>query len=535
MRIIPLSLLTCILSILTIFTACNSATTRKGSQKPSIIIFLADDLGYGDLGCYGNPIVKTPAIDKFATEGVRLTDCHSAGTVCSPSRAGLLTGRNPYRSGLYYIQGAWGSHLQGSEVTIAELLKSGGYETCFLGKWHLSRLEKDKYNEPGPSDQGFDYWFATTLNAFDGPENCGKFIRNGESVGRVEGWYCDVLVEEAKNWLTEVRDKEKPFFLVVATHEPHTPIAPPEKYSNMYNSQEVDSLEKSVQYGGVSRPDKDISKNKKEYYGTITQLDNAFSDLLNVVEGEKLNDNTLIIFTSDNGPEHPVNLEESKGDWDDPIREFCFGTPGLLRGMKRYPYEGGHRVPGIVRWPAEIPAGSTSDQLVNGTDFAPTLCQLAGINFPSDKHIDGTNAFQAFLGNKVQREKPCLWIFPTYGDTYSRMPHMAMRHGDYNLIGWLPGKEPNTDLLDWMKSSVPERFALYNIRTDPGQKRDVSDVRPEKLDELVPLMLELWIEIRDEGPDWESKNNKYYPHNTSIWPGQKELNREEHNLSVIFN
>lgn len=508
MRSILLKLVTCIIPLTSILTACNFNIGGDETGQPNIIVFLADDLGYGDLGCYGNPIIKTPAIDKFASEGVRLTDCHSGGTVCSPSRASLLTGRNPYRSGFYYIQGAWGSHLQKSEITVAELLKSGGYETSFFGKWHLSRLSKSKHDEPGPSEQGFDYWFGTTHNAFKGPKNCSDFIRNGIPQDEVDGWYCDVIVEEASNWLKKVRDKKKPFFIYLSSHEPHTPVAPPKKYSSMYDNQEVNNLEKSIEYGGVTRPDKDISNNKKEYYGTVTQLDNAFSNLLKVVNEEGLSDNTIIIFTSDNGPEHPVNLEESKGDWDDPSREYCFGTPGELRGMKRYPFEGGHRVPGIVRWPGKIPAGIVSDKLINATDFAPTFCNLAGVNMPSDRQIDGTNAWNAFLGDKVIRDKPCMWIFPTHEDTYFRMPHMALRHEEYTLVGWLPEKGQNSDLIDWMKSSVPDRFELYNTLTDPGQNRDLSIEEGEKLKELIPEMVELWTEIRDEGPDWRKRIEK---------------------------
>jgi len=486
-----------------LFTGCSSSDDDHYSSRPNIIVFLADDLGYGDLGCYGNPIIKTPAIDKFASEGVRLTDCHSAGTVCSPSRAGLLTGRNPYRSGFYYIAGSSGCYLLEEEITLAELLKTGGYETSFFGKWHLSRLEKTRRDEPGPGDQGFDYWFATTVNPSGGPENCEKFIRNGVPEGPVNGWYCDVIVEEAVHWLREVRDKEKPFFLMLSSHEPHTPVAPPEKYSAMYDNQDVDAKEKSINYGGVDRPDKDISQNKKEYYGTVSQLDDAFSRLLKAIDEDHLKDNTLILFTSDNGPEHPVNLEESKGEWDDISREYCFGTPGTLRGMKRYPYEGGHRVPGIVRWPGKIPEGTISDKLFNATDIAPTLCQLAGVELPSDRVIDGTNAFATFLNRQAKRETSCLWLFPTHEDTYFRMPHMAMRDGDYTIVGWFPEKGEDGSLVDWMKSSVPETFALYNTHTDPGQKEDISEKEPDKVKELIPKMNELWVEIRDEGPDWK--------------------------------
>ncbi|MDX2415562.1 MAG: sulfatase-like hydrolase/transferase, partial [Bacteroidales bacterium] len=273
-----------------------------------------------------------------------------------------------------------------------------------------------------------------------------------------------------------------------------------------YDTEDVEKLEKSIRYGGVDRPEKDISIYKKEYYGTVSQLDNAFANLLKVINDEDLGDNTLIIFTSDNGPEHPVNLEESRGEWYDPIREKCFGTPGILRGMKRYPYEGGHRVPGIVRWPGKIPGGSKSDKLFNATDIAPILCDLAGVNMPEDRAIDGVNAFEVLLGKEVQRDKNCLWIFPTHEDSYFRMPHLAMRDGDYSLLGWFPEKKEGVGLVDWMKESVPERFALYNIKTDPEQEIDISPQNKYLLEELVPEMLHQWVEIRDEGPDWGRKN-----------------------------
>jgi arylsulfatase A len=291
------------------------------SNRPNIVIFLADDLGYGDLGSYGNPIIDTPHIDTFAAEGVRMTDFHSAGTVCSPSRAGLLTGRNPYRSGFFYIASG-DTYLKDDEVTIAELLKSAGYETSFWGKWHLSELEEEWRNGPGPGEQGFDYWLGTTLNAFEGPENPKWFLRNGEPVGEVDGWYCDVIVDEAGQWLEHNRDKDKPFFMFVSSHEPHTPIAPPASFSEPYENDAVDVLEKDIKYGGVARPEKDISRNKSAYYGTVTQLDGAFGRLLQKLEDLGLEDDTIVIFTSDNGPESPVSLEESLGEWEDDSRDF---------------------------------------------------------------------------------------------------------------------------------------------------------------------------------------------------------------------
>ena len=180
---------------------------RNSSGRPNFIVFSANDLGYGDLACYGHPIIKSPHLDRFAEEGVRFADFHSVGTVCSPSRAFLLTGRNPYRVGLYRLANR-DAHLRREEITVAALLRKGGYDTCFLGKWHLGDLE----NHPTPGDHGFDYWLTTERNAFEGPENPTTFIRNGTPVGRMRGWYCDIIVEEALSWLNSRPDPDRPFF-----------------------------------------------------------------------------------------------------------------------------------------------------------------------------------------------------------------------------------------------------------------------------------------------------------------------------------
>jgi arylsulfatase A len=468
------------------------------SDQPNIVIFLADDLGYGDLGSYGNPIIKTPHLDQLAAEGVRMTDFHSGATVCSPSRAALLTGRNPYRSGLFYIASG-NSYLKGDEVTIAELLKTAGYETSFWGKWHLSTLEEDRRNGPGPGEQGFDYWLGTTLNAFEGPENPKEFFLNGEPVGELEGWYCDVIVDAAGQWLEHKRDKDKPFFMYVSSHEPHTPIAPPASFSEPYENDSVEALEKNVKYGGVTRPQKDISENKSAYYGTVTQLDEAFGRLMHKLEELGLEENTIVIFTSDNGPESPVSLEESLGLWEDNSRDFSFGTPGELRGMKRFPYEGGHRVPGIVRYPNVITAGTESNVLFDLTDILPTIAKLANAEVPTDRPIDGVDAFNAFLNKAVSREASSIWFYPNHEDSYFRMPQMSMRSGDYTLLGYLPETDDPADLQNWMAENDPVRFELYDITTDPSQSNDIANEHPDVVAAMKVEMTELWREMKTEG------------------------------------
>jgi len=479
---------------------CSSLNIK--GKPPNFIIFLADDLGYGDLGCYGNPIIQTPHIDAFAKQGISFTDCHSAGTVCSPSRAGLLTGRNPWRSGFYYIAGG-GAYLRPEEKTIASNLKDNGYDTCFTGKWHLSHFNRNK-TQPDPGDHGFDHWFATPVNAFEGPQNPTSFYRNGTKVPDVDGWYCDAIVRESLDWLRNRPDPEKPFFLFVSSHEPHTPLAPPEQFSNRYDTPRIDKQEKTIPYGGVERPAREISQNKKYYYGTVSQLDAAFGALMQGLDDLRLSDNSLVFLTSDNGPESPVNMQESKGEWDDPIRDRCFGTPGLFRGMKRFTYEGGHRIPGVMRWPDRIKAGSYSDGFVNGTDILPTICEAAGIEIPRDRTLDGTSIIPLFSGRSMQRENPQCWFFPAHDDAYGYIPQMAMRIDQYTLLGWFSEKKAGERYMDWIKRAELTSFELYDLRSDEEQQKDISTEKPELLNRMIPRMKTLWAEIQAEGPYHEN-------------------------------
>jgi arylsulfatase A len=480
------------------------------APRPNIIIYLTDDLGYGDLSVYGHPFMKTPHLDKFAGEGVLMTDMHAAATVCSPSRAAILTGRNGYRSGYYNITGFFGTTLNKDEITLPQLLQKSGYETAFFGKWHLSRLEKA--NEATVNEMGFDFSLATSVNAFNtGPHDPDRFIKNGIAVGEKKGWYVDILTDEAIAWMSSRQYKDRPFFMMLATHEPHTPIDPPKGFTNLYENEEIEYLSQSIKYGGVSRPKRNINGFKKEYYGTVSQVDAAFGKLMDFLDKEGLSDNTLVIFTSDNGPEYPVTLEESNGEWEDPIRDKSFGTPGELRGMKRFPYEGGHRVPGLARWPGHIPAGLISDELFNGTDFLPTLCNLAGVALPEERHFDGANAFNAFLGKKYTRATPPIWFFLLNSSHMPGMVQMSMRHGDYTLIGKLTPERkdfPKVSLekkyaaVDWLKTAMPTQFELYNIKKDLAQQNDLSGIAYDTLIHVIPKMQKLWLEIRDEGPWW---------------------------------
>ena len=214
---LTLLLLTLVLVFALVPVATGQADELDEPKKPNIVVFLADDMGWGDSATFGHELIQTPNLDKLAAEGVKFTQCYSACGVCSPSRSAILTGRTPYRNGVYrHLSGKHEAHLRTSEITYPKLLKAIGYQTCHVGKWHLnSRPQFNTKEYPQPGDHGYDYWMATHNNAEPSHKNPTNFYRNGEPVGPLEGYSAPLVAKEAAKWLSEVRDKSKPFVLSV--------------------------------------------------------------------------------------------------------------------------------------------------------------------------------------------------------------------------------------------------------------------------------------------------------------------------------
>jgi arylsulfatase A len=432
--------------------AAEPAADRSSSEpsQPNIVVFLADDLGWGDLGCQGHPIIQTPNLDAFAKQGVRLTQCYSGSAVCSPSRSAILTGRTPYRNGVFtWIPENKEIHLRTSEIALPKLLKGVGYVTCHSGKWHLNS-HFNQPTQPQPNDHGYDWWLGTQNNAGPSHENPSNFVRNGQAVGKLEGYSAPLVASEAITWLKEKRDPSKPFLLSVWTHEPHYPIKSAAEFKAKYSQ-----LSDPVQI---------------EHHANVTQMDHAFGLLMRTLDELKLADNTFVIFTSDNGPE------------GDGVKSPGRGSTGGLRGRKRAVYEGGIRVPGLVRWPGKIPAGETRDVPVIGSDIFVTAATIAGAKVPADRVIDGGNLLAAIEGKPVERARPLYWrcnIAPEPLKT-------AMRIGDWKILA----------------DEKLSQFELYNVGRDPQEKDELSASEPAKLTEMKAELAKLNAEIEAEGPDW---------------------------------
>jgi arylsulfatase A len=434
----------------------------QAATKPNVVILLADDLGYRDIGCYGGP-VKTPALDKLAASGARFTAFYSGCAVCSPSRAVLLTGRHHIRAGVY----SWihdqsqKSHLLKRETTIAELLKQNGYSTAHVGKWHLGLPTKER-KKPTPDQHGFDHWFATSNNAQPSHRNPSNFIRNGKPVGKLEGYSCQLVVDEVIDWLDTKRDKEKPFFLNVWFHEPHARIAAPDKIVKSYGK---------------------LNDKAAIYSGTIDNTDKAIARLLARLKEVAPPEDTLIIYASDNG-------------------SYREDRVGGLRGKKGDNWEGGIRVPGIFNWPGTIVAKQTLNAPAGIVDILPTICGLLDIAPPKDTHLDGSDLSPALTGKgKFARHQPLFWHLQ------KSRPVVAMRDGDYSLVAE-PDYELSTNNMfqeAWIpkiKAGGYKNFQLFNLKEDPKQTTDLAAKQPERLAELKTKLLAINKSIMADGADW---------------------------------
>ncbi|MEM1442124.1 MAG: sulfatase-like hydrolase/transferase [Verrucomicrobiota bacterium] len=463
-------------------------TPLAAEERPNFVVVLCDDLGWGDLENYGHPHIKTPRLMELASEGIQFSDFYSAAPVCSPSRVGLLTGRMPSRAGVYdWIPSADQKkpvfrsrqlvQMREEEFTIAEMLKTAGYATCMTGKWHCNAMfNSEKQAQPG--DHGFDHWFATQNNASPSHENPNNFVRNGEPVGIVEGFSCEIVADEAIEWLKQhhAETPAQPFFIYMAFHEPHEPVASPAEMVSKYEA------------AGAKDHD------EAQYFANVENLDAATGKLVDALDELGYGENTIVIFTSDNGPETLNRYRNAKRS---------YGVPGPLRGMKLHTHEAGARVAGILRWPAKVAGGQKSDTPVSSLDFLPTFAELSGAEVPGDLFLDGTNFLPALEGDgELPRERPLMWVYyrSFTGDDY--IPTVAMRDGDMKVRAVLSegatGEQVDENNIEQLRAATFESVEIFDLSKDPGETNPL----PTEDSPLPDRLWELYQEVLADSHVW---------------------------------
>ena len=476
------------LALMMIFlSGCQSKTKQEAaSDRPNFLVFLCDDLGYGDLSSYGHPNIQTPNLDRMAAAGIRLTACYSAAPVCSPSRVGLLTGRNPNKAGVYdWIPHAGAEqkddlrdlvHMRENETTLPGLLKSSNYQTCLVGKWHCN----GKFNsseQPQPHHFGFDHWLATQNNAYPSHENPTNFVRNGTEIGPMEGYSCQLIVDEAIRWL-DSQEENDPFYLQITFHEPHEPVASPPSLVKKY-----------LEITG--------DEDQAQYFANVENVDLAVGKMMQALKERGLDKNTLVVFTSDNGPETLNRYRRANRS---------FGSPGQLKGMKLWTHEAGFRVPGIIHWPDKIRSGRTVDLPVSSLDLLPTFCHLAGVQMP-EKEWDGANITPLLEGDAFEREKPLLWCF-----YHALNEHrLAMRHEGWKIMAKLTVNNEDlykyqnlhTGNIDEVRSAQLTDFLLFKIDDDIAEEQEVATKYPDELERMKALLLENYHDLLEGSHIWQ--------------------------------
>ena len=430
------------------------STASQAAEKPNILLVYVDDLGFGDLGSYGHPVLQTPNIDSLATDGLRFTANYSPSALCSPSRAGLLTGRTPYRTGIKsWIPEDSGVFLRDAEITLAEVLRDAGYSTAHIGKWHLnSDLASD--TEPQPTEQGFDYYYGH--NAYQLPHNHNptNIFRGKTALPAQQGYTADLYANETISWL-EKRDEDKPFFVYLSMAEPHTSFANPPEYNEMY----ADYTQGEVVPipNGLEQPPKDmlIPRGPGEYYANITYMDAQVGRVFDWLREHDLYDNTVVVFSSDNGP--------VTSNWINWWEVNAYGDSGGYRARKHYLYEGGIRVPAIIRYPGVVDAGSVSEEPVIGMDWFVTLANIGGGEVPRDRDIDGVDISPIFSGEALP-ERSLFWALNAASDL-----EFAVRNGQWKLL----------------LNKQREPVELYNLDEDPLELFNLIDEHPDTVTMLM--------------------------------------------------
>jgi arylsulfatase A len=355
-------------------------------------------------------------------------------------------------------------------------LRDAGYQTVYLGKWHLNGGVGT--DQPQPDDHGFDHWFATTGFAMPTHLNPFNFVRNGDEMGPLEGYACQLVSDEAERWMADLRDPDRPFLMVIGYHEPHEAIASPPDLTAGYSATQ--------------------NRNEAEYFANVTNLDHAVGRVTETLDALGLTEDTMVLFTSDNGPEM-TNRH--------PQAQRSYGSAGNLRGKKLQLWEGGIRVPFIVRWPGHTSSGAVSETAVSGIDLLPTLVELAGVTSPGDLAVDGTSFVPTLVGDEMDRAIPLFWHdYKAWGG-----PRVVLREGRFKLAGYWDGPEiVRTDSstmrpgdLELIRTAKLIHFELYDLEADPGERHDVSADYPDVFERLKVEMLEIYAEIQADVHPWK--------------------------------
>ena len=425
------------------FACQEKEAEESNSTYPNIVFIFTDDLGYGDIGAFGAMDIKTPNIDRLANEGIKFTSFLSASPVCSPSRAGLLTGRMPQRMGInavFFPESFTG--MDPKEVTFAEILKEKGYQTAAVGKWHLGHMEQFL-----PLNQGFDQYFGIP---YSNDMASVVYLRNNE----VEEFNVDQTyttqkyTEEALSYIDKASGS--PFLLYLAHNQPHVPI--------------------------YASPDFQGKSNRGLYGDVIQEIDWSVGQILEKLEEKGILENTLIIFSSDNGP------------WL--VMEDHGGSAGPLREGKQYTFEGGVRVPTVAMWKGKIAPGQVYESMATQMDWFPTFANIVGAEIPTDRIIDGRDLSPVLFENGIREESGFLYYFLEDQRGYQL--------GDWKVKRPYVGFEGSRG----MKAVAAHDTLLFNLKNDPGETINLAKEHPEK---LAQMMRAMDLAVKQLGPLPESK------------------------------
>lgn len=422
----------------------------QSMDRPNFVVIMADDLGYGDIGCFGNERIRTPNLDRIAAEGMRLVDFHSSGAVCSPTRAGLVTGRYQQRAGIPAVIVADPTRpthphgLQDEEITFAELLGGSGYQTAIFGKWHLGYYRK--YNPVRHGFGEFRGYISGNVDYFSHVDQAGRLDWwRGDQIDDEPGYTTHLITKYAREFIESQRDH--PFCLYVAYEPPHYPYQGPH-----------DRAVRTVGSGrGKAETKQQADDIQRAYKEMVESMDEGVGEILAQLQRSGIDKKTLVLFFSDNG----ANAR---------------GNNGGLRGHKGQVWEGGHRVPFIARWPGRIPKGGESDELAITLDIMPTLLAAADISPPEDRPLDGVNLLPLLTRGKPLGNRQLFWA---HGNG------RAMRDGPWKLVvGERDQKKPT----------------LFDLDNDLGEQRDVSSEYPDRVATMLAALKKWERDVTSDAP-----------------------------------